>query len=97
MLLPPLLISQMQQQHSCTPAVNVCLPIWKHVEERKLASAAAFGWGSRLLQGSRESRRSPNISLQSALQTTDGGGPPTRQPMGAAVQINVSGLPQSHA
>lgn len=47
--------------------------------------------------GSGEGIHSPNISLQSALQTPDGGGPSTHQPMGAAVQMNFSGLPQSHA
>lgn len=76
-----------------------CLPadVEAHVEERTLASATACGWGSRRLQGSREGLHSPSISLQPALQSTAAGGPSTRRPVGAAVQINVSGLPQSHA
>lgn len=63
-----------------------------NVVERKPASAAAFGRASRLLQGSRAGLHSPNTSLQ----TTDAGGPSARQPLGAAVPINDSRLPQSH-
>lgn len=79
--------------------MSVCLPasVETHVEERKLPVAVASGLGSLLLQGCRKGLHSPSSSLQAPLQTTDDGGPSTGQPIGAAVQINVSGLPQSHA
>lgn len=73
------------------------VPVGTHVEENKLAVAEASGPGSPPLRGSGEGPRGPGASLQSGLQTTDGGGASTRRPVGAAVQVDLSGLPQSDA